>query len=167
MSKFTIFSVVLTLVLIGAFVIFASSSNSKQGIVSSSNYSKDSKQKPTAVAPKTSEDLGKMKVSDEKYADFLLENKGNRPLQITRITSSCNCTFGKILYEGKESEEYGMHSRGLGVAGEIAPGKTATVRVIYRPFIMPVYGFIEREVYIETNDPSNSNLTFKVTATVN
>jgi len=31
---------------------------------------------------------------------------------------------------------------------------------------MPVYGIIEREVYVSTNDPENPKLVFKVKATV-
>ncbi len=45
-----------------------------------------------------------------------------------------------------------MHAQS-GYVTEVAPGDTATVRVIYKPSLMPVYGLVEREVYITTNDP--------------
>ena len=32
---------------------------------------------------------------------------------------------------------------------------------------MPVYGFVEREAYIKTNDPLMQDIVFKVTANVN
>ena len=58
-----------------------------------------------------------------------------------------------------------MHAKSDDVI-EIAPGKQALVRVIYVPSIMPVYGSVEREVYLNTNDPNSPKLTFKVIANV-
>lgn len=75
------------------------------------------------------------------------------------------CTVGQVIYQEKASQEFGMHSQSNYVA-EIAPGKEATIKVTYRPYLMPVYGYVEREVYMATNDPLNSKLVFKVTATV-
>ena len=110
-------------------------------------------------------DLEKMKVSDEKSADFTIKNIGEKSLQLSNINSSCNCTFGQIIIDGKESEFFGMHNVSA-FAGEILPGKEAVIRIIYRPYIMPVYGIIDSEVYVETNDPENQRLVFKVRANV-
>ena len=129
------------------------------------NYSTSDKERPKIEVKTAFSDLGKMKVSDEKSADFTIKNIGQKPLQLSRISSSCNCTFGQVIIDGKESEFYGMHSISA-LAGEILPGKTGAIRVIYRPYIMPVYGPIDREVYMETNDPENPNLVFKVRANV-
>ena len=54
-----------------------------------------------------------------------------------------------------------MHSQS-GFVTEIAPGDTATVRLTYRPATMPVYGVVEREVYVTTNDPENQKLVFSI-----
>lgn len=129
------------------------------------NYSTTDKERPKTEAKTTFFDLGKMKVSEDKSADFTIKNVGKKPLQLSRVSSSCNCTFGQIIIDGKESEFYGMHSVSE-YAGEILPGKTGAIRVIYRPYIMPVYGVIDREVYVETNDPENPQLVFKVRANV-
>ena len=129
------------------------------------NYSTSDKERPKAEVKATFSDLGKMKVSDEKSADFTIKNIGQKPLQLPRISSSCDCTFGQVVVDCKESEFFGMHNPS-GFSGEIAPGKEATIKVIYRPYIMPVYGPIDREVYVETNDPENPNLVFKVRANV-
>jgi hypothetical protein len=58
-----------------------------------------------------------------------------------------------------------MHSLSNYV-GEVLPGQQAIVKVIYRPYVMPVYGVVEREVYVTTNDPENERLVFKVKAMV-
>ncbi|MCL5003761.1 MAG: DUF1573 domain-containing protein [Patescibacteria group bacterium] len=129
------------------------------------SYAVSDAQKPRVEVAEDSRDLGPMKVSDEKSADFTVKNTGAKPLQLSDIQSSCMCTAAQIIYNGKSSEEFGMHSQS-GAVAEIAPGQSAVVRVIYRPYQMPVYGYVEREVYVTTNDPLNSKLVFKVTASV-
>lgn len=137
--------------------------NSTQVLFTS--YKLEDKEKPKVEVKQTSQDLGQMKVSDEKSKDFIMKNIGSRNLILSNISSSCGCTVGQVIYQGEKSPEFGMHSKSA-FAKEILPGKEAAIRVIYRPYVMPVYGLVEREVYVETNDPQNSKLTFKVTAMV-
>jgi len=118
-----------------------------------------------AVAEVTSKNVGTISVDSEQTIEFDLSNDGVKPLKILKISSSCNCTFGQFIYEGKESAEYGMHAPS-GYLGEIAPGKNATIRMIYRPKIMPVYGAVSRDLYVSTNDPANPKLTFSMSAKV-
>lgn len=165
-KKFTIFVVALCVILLGIVVFYFSASKPAASLVSSSAYSLDSKERPSAEVKNTSASLGGMKVSDERSADFLIKNVGTKPLQITGMRSSCMCTVGKLIYNGTESQEFGMHAQESVIVGEIAPSSQATVRVTYRPFLMPVYGAIEREVYVQTNDPQNPQLILKVTANV-
>lgn len=113
----------------------------------------------------TSADLGEMKVADVRSRDFVIKNIGDNPLQITSVSSSCNCTFAQIIYKDQTSKEYGMHAPG-GFVNQIAVGDTAVVRVIYKPYIMPVYGPVTRDVYVGTNDPDNPRLTFTVKTVV-
>lgn len=128
-------------------------------------YSATDKDRPIVETPRTQADLGEMKVSDTKQEDFEIKNTGTKPLQILNVNSSCNCTSGQIIYNGTTSKEYGMHAQS-GYVTDIAPGSSATVRVIYRPSIMPVYGPVEREVYVTTNDPKKENLVFTIKANV-
>lgn len=128
-------------------------------------YSQKDKEKPVAVVKKPLIDIGKMKVSEQKEAIFTVKNAGKKPLQLYGMTSSCNCTFGQLIYDGKTSEEFGMHSVSDYLA-DIAPSTEAKVKVIYRPYIMPVYGPIEREVYISTNDPKMPKLVLQVKTVV-
>lgn len=151
------------LVLVGSyFLIKGSSGNQAKKIVS---YQGSVNEKPKAEAKVMSSDLGQIKVSEQKSTEFTLKNIGSKPLQLFNISSSCGCTVGQIIYKGKESQEFGMHSQSDYV-DEIKPGDAAKVRVIYRPYVMPVYGVVDREVYISTNDPENPKLVFKVKAYV-
>ncbi|QQG43992.1 MAG: DUF1573 domain-containing protein [Candidatus Roizmanbacteria bacterium] len=154
----TIFSVI---IIVGSYFIF-SSGNKPVNLLT---YTAADKEKPQVQVKKTSFDLGNMKVSDEKSNDFIIKNTGSKPLQISKITTSCSCTFAKIIYDGKESKEFNMHSKDSYIA-EIAPNKEAKLKVIYRPYIMPVYGQVEREAYLSTNDPQNPKLVFKIKAQV-
>lgn len=130
-----------------------------------STFSTQDSDRPKAETGPTSYDFGEIKVTDIKQQDFTLKNTGTKPLQILNINSSCNCTFGQIIYKGLTSKEYGMHAQS-GYVTDIAPGDTAIVKVTYKPIIMPVYGLVERAVFIATNDPANQRLVFGVKAIV-
>lgn len=110
-------------------------------------------------------DIGEISVSAVKQQDYTIKNVGTKPLQILGVNSSCGCTAGQIIYKGETSKEFSMHSKG-GYVLDIAPGDTATLRLTYRPATMPVYGLVEREVYVSTNDPVNQKLVFSIKAKV-
>lgn len=129
-------------------------------------FSTQDADRPKAETTQTFADLGEIKVSDVKQQDYTLKNVGTKPLQILNVNSSCDCTAGQIIYNGETSKEYSMHSQS-GFITEIAPGDTATVRLTYRPATMPVYGVVEREVYVTTNDPAKQKLVFSIKAKVN
>lgn len=129
------------------------------------SFSAQDTDRPKAEISNTSRNLGEIKVTDVKVEEYAVKNVGTKPLQILNVNSSCGCTAGQIIYQGKTSEEFSMHTQS-GFVTEIASGDTATVRLTYRPASMPVYGLVEREVYVETNDPANSKLIFSITAKV-
>lgn len=129
------------------------------------NYTKESLDRPKAEVLESFKDIGEMKVSEIKEVSFSLKNIGTKPLQILNINSSCNCTFGKVLYKNIETKQFGMHKQS-GYVTDIAPNDTATVKVIYNPSIMPVYGPVSRDVYISTNDPENLKLIFTIKTVV-
>ena len=130
------------------------------------SYSSSDKEKPKVEAKTTFSDLGIMKVSEDKSTNFKLKNIGQKPLQLSNVSSSCNCAFGQVIINGKESDLFGMGNVS-DFAGEVLPGKEAIIKVTYRSFIMPVYGTVGREIYVSTNDPENPKLIFKVKAIVN
>ncbi|MEK7673868.1 MAG: DUF1573 domain-containing protein [Patescibacteria group bacterium] len=115
-------------------------------------------------------DLGNMKVSDEKSADFEIKNNGSSTLKIFNVFTSCDCTFARVLINGKESPEFNMAMHmppdALRWAGEILPNATATIRAIYKPAVMPVFGLVERNIMFSTNDPSNKQVELTIKASV-
>lgn len=132
---------------------------------SNANTSQATETSAIATVSSYSSDFGAMKVSDVRSAEFTIKNMGQEALQISNMSSSCGCTKGQFIYKGKTSSEFGMHAES-GYLGAIAPGEEAQVKVTYRPAEMPVYGPVERTVSVETNDPNQPKLTFKVTARV-
>lgn len=148
-------------------IIFIAIVATKEGSSKSStpSYTTADRERPTVKTDSDFQDLGKMKVTDEKTASFTITNIGKKPLTLSNVSSSCDCTFGKISINDTSSPELSMHSRS-NWQGVVEPSKEAKVSVIYRPSIMPVKGEIGREVYITTNDPEKPTLTFSVKAFV-
>lgn len=148
--------------IVGSYFFLVSGQKPQPAIIT---YSVSDKERPKVEAKTTFSDLGTMKVSEDKSANFKIKNIGQKPLQLSNVSSSCNCTFGQVVIDGRESEVYGMHNIS-DYAGEILPGKEAIIKATYRPSIMPVYGIVEREVYVNTNDPEKPKLIFRVKANV-
>jgi len=162
-GKFIIAIVLFSLVFIGGAYLLVAGGNKPQGAITV--YQSAGKEKPVVEAKETAADLGNLKVSEEKAKIFTIKNIGTKPLQLYNFSTSCGCTAVSIIYQGKASREFSMHAQ-RDYVSQIAPQTVAQVRVIYRPYVMPVYGVVEREAYISTNDPSNPKLIFKVKALV-
>lgn len=128
-------------------------------------YSASDSQRPQLEINTRIQDLGQMKVSDIKSADFVIKNTGQKPLQITNVSTSCNCTFAQVEIDGKKSPRFSMHKNPLWT-GEISPQKEAKIIAIYEPSLMPVQGSVERNVLFTTNDPQNPNVSLTLTANV-
>ncbi len=151
-----LFSLVL---IMGAY--FTLSSGSKQPQVTS--YVSQDNDKPIAQVKEKFFDMGIMKVTNIKEKSFIVKNIGTKPLQLFNIASSCGCTTVQIDYQNTLSNEFSMHGQSDYVVS-IIPQTEAKIKVVYRPYVMPVYGNVEREVYISTNDPTNPKLVFKIKA---
>jgi len=160
MSKSLIIGVVLfsLITIIGSYFLLVSGSKPQVPIIT---YQTTNNERPHVEAKITSVDFGTIKVSEEKSKDFVVKNIGGKPLQLFNFSTSCGCTVVQFIYKGITSDEFSMHAQAEYVA-EIAPQTEAKIRVIYRPYVMPVYGVVGREAYISTNDPLNPKLIFKV-----
>ena len=162
-TKTTILVVIGFIVITVGLALFFSIGQEKSPVKES--YAAQDDDRPRVETDQTFFDLGEISVSDVKQKDFFLKNIGRQPLQILNINSSCNCTFGQVIYKDITTKEFGMHAQS-GYVTEIAPGDTATVRLTYKPVLMPVYGQVEREVYITTNDPTRQKVIFGIKAKV-
>ena len=80
------------------------------------------------------------------------------------------CTYAEITIDGEKSPEFNMvmhNSPALRSWKEtLAPGQTATVKAIYKPYLMPVQGPVDRYVIFNTNDPNNPEVQLGVKAIV-
>src|SRR3990172_6950030 len=153
------------LVLVLIFMVSVNESKQAQGSSAVTLYTTNDVQRPKVTLSNSLADLGTMKVKDEKSAQFTLENTGTKSLSLSRISTSCDCTFGQLTINGEKSPEFSMHSKNPWV-GTINPGEKAVLEATYRPFIMPVSGPVTRDVFVSTNDPDNPRLTFTVKAIV-
>lgn len=128
-------------------------------------YSPQDKNKPVVEALETSYDMGRIKISDIKDKEFTVKNIGKKPLLLSEISSSCGYTSAQIVYKETLSKTFSMHSQSDYVA-QIEPNTSAVVKVVYMPFAMPVYGVVQRQVFMSTNDPNRPKLEFNIKANV-
>lgn len=128
-------------------------------------YSVANGDRPKAQIPVDRADLGEMVVSDIRMADFTIKNSGSKPLQISDVSTSCDCTFAEITIGGAVSPRFSMHTTSSW-QGEIGPGADAKVTAIYEPAKMPVQGRVERTVHLRTNDPQKPDIALTLSADV-
>ncbi len=152
-----------SIVFVGGAYFVLSSGNQPQ--VPITTYKAADKHKPTVEVSETSYDMGTIKVSDTKEKEFIVKNSGTKPLLLSEISSSCGCTSAQIIYKGTLSKVFSMHSQSDYVA-QIEPNTSAIVKVVYMPFTMPIYGIVERQVFMSTNDPIKPKLEFNIKANV-
>lgn len=130
------------------------------------SYSSSDPNRPIAAISEKSYNLGDMKVSDTKSYDFTISNKGKDDLTLSKIATSCDCTFAKIIKaDGTESPAFTMGARNAWQTN-LKTNESAKLRVIYKPSVMPIEGPVDRYVTISTNDPDNPKLEIKVSAVV-
>ncbi len=120
---------------------------------------------------KTFEDFGDMKADEEKTATFTVTNtSASSPLRIWNVATSCDCTFASVVIGGQETGEFNMPmhmtSSLKNWIGEVPAKQTATLKVTYRPKVMPVTGVVTRQVRFATNDPKNAEVEVSVRANV-
>lgn len=97
-----------------------------------------SAQKKAVIATEvTSHDFGEFKEADGKVSHtFVIQNKGQAPLVITRVIASCGCTTPEWTKE------------------PIAPGKTGNIKVTYDPSGRP--GPFSKTISVYSNGKTGS-----------
>ena len=128
-------------------------------------YTKEDINRPRLVVKERFKDMGEMRLQETRSTEFVLKNEGNKDLQVYYGSTNCGCTFGQVITAGKKSPVFGMHSNQKFLVS-VPPGEEFVVRAIYKPFLMPVKGPVQRAVYIKTNDPDNPQVEFVVGAVV-
>ncbi len=119
---------------------------------------------------KTFEDFGDMKGDEERTATFTITNTSDTVLRIWNVATSCDCTFAMVVIGGKETGEFNMPMHMIASLknwiGEVPAKQTATLKVTYRPKVMPVTGAVTRQTRFATNDPKNDTVEVSVKANV-
>ncbi|MBU0978540.1 MAG: DUF1573 domain-containing protein [Patescibacteria group bacterium] len=125
---------------------------------------------PRITVLETKKDLGI--VSQTKgiiSTEFVIKNEGKSDLIINKLSSSCGCTSGSLVYQGVEGPKFFMPGHGQTEPDPnwqvaIAPGKDAQVRVYYDPTVHPdLTGPVTRTVSVHSNDPVDFETQFTIT----
>ncbi len=86
-----------------------------------------------------------------------IANKGNEPLIINKIDTSCGCTSAAVIYKGVEGPRFSMAMHGTNPKDwrqVIQPGEPAELRIYYDPNVhKELRGPVRRSVFIYSNDP--------------
>ena len=117
-----------------------------------------------ADAPKieineTSRDLGTISQKQGVVStDFEFANQGKSDLVIDKLSSSCGCTSGAVVYKGNIGPTFTMEGHGQENPTDwqvvIKPGESRLLRVFYDPTVHPdLEGAVTRTVSVFSNDP--------------
>lgn len=127
----------------------------------------DNPNRPIAEVKEKEFDLGEMSAKDIKEHDFTIKNIGKDDLILSRVSTSCDCTYAYIINDtGEKSPKFTMHGMN-NWRTNLKSGESTTLKVVYEPSIMLVEGAVERFITVATNDPNNPKLEFKIKAKVN
>lgn len=160
-KKIVIAFIVLTVAILGGGIYFLS-------ITSATPQKVDSSQNAKLEVDQKTHDWGQIAYSGGNVSKtFAIKNSGTDVLQLTNIKTSCACTYAQVIIDGKPSPKFGMHTTSSWV-GEVAPGKEASLTVIFDPaFHGPTgVGPMERLISVETNDIQNPSLEFTLKGVV-
>jgi hypothetical protein len=128
-------------------------------------YKPTDQDRPKLEIGQTLFDFGSMKLTDVKSQDVPLKNTGTKPLIISDILTSCDCTFAQLIVADKTSPRFSMQ-RNPDWRGEILPGKGGVIKITYEPKIMPVKGGVKRNIVFKTNDPNQPSINLSFNAIV-
>jgi len=165
MAKDKLFVIVGLVIVVAGLVVWGIKDAKQKSANRLVTYQSSDSNRPRLVIKERFRDIGQMKLQETRSTEFVLKNKGNRDLQIYYGTTNCGCTFGQVIAPGRKSPVFGMHTN-QSFFISIKPGEEFAVKAIYKPFLMPVSGPVQRAVSIKTNDPDNRRVEFVIAANV-
>lgn len=116
----------------------------------------------------TNYDWGDVGINNGKIEKtFEIKNDGSQSLKLYGVKTSCACTTAQFKSPKGDSPIFGMHTKS-GYIQEVAPGETIGLSVVFDPLFHGPNGLgaINRTITVNTNDPSQSQLNFTLTANV-
>ncbi len=124
-------------------------------------FALDTGPKPSFYANHEYYDFGYSSQTSVSHS-FTFENLGAGELTVWGLTSSCDCTSGYVVIDGVQSPMMGMHTSDPWV-GRVAPGDVATLVAMHDVTSMPDHRQgTTQELYLQTNDPAHSTVTFTI-----
>lgn len=110
-----------------------------------------------AVLPEV-QSLGEVSVaSGDVSTAFRVTNRGDQPITIEDMETSCMCTEATLISQGVAGPAFGMRGHGTGPTGwsaTVGAAETATLRVDYDPTVHPdLRGSVTRVVRLYTDSP--------------
>ncbi len=159
-KKIGILLILTTVAILFGGILFLNNTSASSQVVASANAE--------AVVESDTYDWGNIPINGGNVTKkFSIRNTGSDPLQLTNIRTSCHCTTASVTIYGNESPSFGMSGTSQWV-GEVKPGQEATLNVVFDPLFHGPQGTgpVNRYISVETNDKSNSKLTFSLTGVV-
>lgn len=159
-DKFIIGIVLASFLILAGAIFFASRIEGPPEVVAS--------QSAKVQVESSKHDWGEIKLNGgDVKKTFVIKNIGTDPLQLANIQTSCMCTTAQVKIGEDISPRFGMHSRSSWI-GKVPVGKQAELEIVFDPAYHGSSGIgpITREVIVETNDKTNPQLTFTLTANV-
>lgn len=160
-KKFIFITIAVTILIIAGAVIFLGKSESqKPQVAAVTNVS--------LTTDSTSFDWGTIKLKGGKVdKTFTITNTGSDTLKLYEVVTSCLCTTAQVKINGNVSPYFAMHQKSSWV-GEVAPGETAELEVVFDPAFHGPQGVgdITRMITVKTNAQSQPEVSFNLTAKV-
>ena len=93
-------------------------------------------------------DFGRVKQGEIVTTEIDMRNLGKKDLKIEAVSTSCGCTAAKVKPE------------------VIPPGDTGKLLVTYNSGAHPDKGYVQRHIYIASNDPDEAEVEVIIVANV-
>ena len=104
---------------------------------------------PNVDTPQLSYKFGSVSRRPKVQQTFPIQNKGDEPLVVSWVGTSCGCTVGQLS------------------SSVIPPGQRADLTVIFdTAFHAETVGPVTRVVWVDSNDPDQPRLEFRIEANV-
>lgn len=152
--------IITVVILAGVFIVALTSSGTPI-----ESYKITDAERPSLEISERNFDFGKMKLDEIKTKDIEIKNSGKKPLIVSNVLTSCDCTFAQFVINAEASKKFSMQ-KDQKWRGEIQPNTSATLKIIYEPRLMPVKGDVSRSILFKSNDPQNPSININFTAYV-
>jgi uncharacterized cupredoxin-like copper-binding protein len=101
---------------------------------------------PRIASPRATFDFGEAPQNDKVEYDFILENRGKKPLRIDKVNATCGCTVG-------QPEK-----------NELAPGESTKVKTTFNT--QTFNGPVTKTLIVDSNDTTQPRFNLNVTGRV-